>query len=292
MYQAKPFYVHLKSQTEQFQISFISDVHHAADASDENRLIEDLQDRPKGVQCFFMGVGDELDSIPRCDLKRHSPSTMKSKFLANNVYHRCIDAEVEDYAEIINKFTKPEEWLGHITGNHPNAMTQHNTDPTQYLCNLTKSQYLGYSAYVPITIECGGRRTRFMIMAHHGFGGGRTEGASFNAYIAHALRYEEWDLALYGHRHDRWIKSVPRIRPQSHGKQHHPWVQDIETKVAQCGTYLRTLSHVDDGKIPSYAERAGYNPRPLGCLKVRVGLARSKFNGEEHLSARILWSNS
>ena len=203
-----------------------------------------------------------------------------------------VDAEVEDYAAILKEYTTPDEWLGHISGNHPLVMSEYGMDPVERLCAILGHVYLGYSAFVPVNIASHGTaRVSLMIMAHHGFGGAnsRKEGASFNSYIDHALRFEEWDLAVYGHRHDRWSKTIPRIRPQTSGINKAPaWVRAVDRKVCQCGTYLKTLSH---SKYPSYAEKQGYPPRPLGCLHLRIGVDRTKEDGRDNLKLEFRGSN-
>uniref|UniRef100_A0A6M3K1X0 DNA repair exonuclease n=1 Tax=viral metagenome TaxID=1070528 RepID=A0A6M3K1X0_9ZZZZ len=216
---------------------------------------------------------------------------LKDKFITRETYPRMVDAEIEDYASILSKYTKPEEWLGHISGNHPLVMTEYGVDPLERLCVILGHNYLGYSAFVPVSIKYHSSLVSCMIMAHHGFGGGgaRKEGSGLNAYIDHALRYEGWDVALYGHRHDKWAKTVPRIKPQSHGKQHKPaWVRAVDRKVAQCGTYLRTLSH---SKYPTYSEKAGYPPRPIGALIIRIGLSRIREGGRDNLTLKFNGSN-
>lgn len=279
----------MKSVHDTFHLIAISDVHHAQSASDEDLLIQDLQ--RKHPKRLFIGIGDELDSISRAD-KRHKLEDLKDKFCTKKTYPRFVDAEIEDYADIVSTYTKKEEWLGHISGNHPLVMTENNLDPVQRLCNILDHPYLGYSAFVPITITYGTTgRISMMIMCHHGFGGGsaRKEGASLNSFIDHSLRYEAWDLALYGHRHDRWVKMVPRIRPQSHGvKQKSPWVRSIDRVVCQCGTYLRTLSH---GEYPTYSEKMGFPPRPLGCVVLEIGIKRILDNGMDNLILNFIGSN-
>ena len=216
---------------------------------------------------------------------------LKDKFTTKKTYPRLIDAEYEDYAKIIEKHTTKNEWLGHISGNHPYAITQMGVDPMQALCNLLQHGYLGYSAFVPLQIDCQGKHLSCMLLVHHGYGGAsaRKEGSGINNYIDHALRFEGWDIALYGHRHDRWVKTVPRIRPQEAGHNTRPpWVKAVDRKVAQCGTYLRTLAHSD---APTYSERAGYPPRPLGCLVIKLGIQRLRDGGRDNIILKFLGSN-
>ena len=293
MIQTKPKKVHFDSADDTLHLICISDVHHAQDSSNEKLLIHDLQESRKFKHRLYIGIGDELDSIARGD-KRHKMEDLKDRFTRKDTYPRLIDAEVEDYARILGQYTQPEEWLGHISGNHPLVMTETQIDPTQRLCAILGHPYLGYSAFVPITFTVGKQNTvtGMMVMAHHGFGGtnARKEGGGLNSYIDHALRYEGWDLALYGHRHDRWSKTVPRIHPQSLGGNSvkPAWVRAIDRKVCQCGTYMRTLAR---GIYPTYSEKAGYPPRPIGALVLEIGLDRSGGRNYDRKTVRFLGSN-
>lgn len=286
MLQLKPKRIRINSISEEINLLCISDVHHAQDASCENTLIEDLR-RPLKNR-LIIGVGDELDSISRAD-RRHRAEDLKEKFRKKDVYPKLIDAEKDDYAKILSKYTGSHEWMGHCSGNHPLAMTEYNVDPVESLCMKLAHPYLGYSAFVPLIIDYKSSSVSCMLLVHHGFGGtnSRKEGAGLNAYIDHALRYEGWNIALYGHRHDKWAKPIPIIVPQHMGgKLQRPgWVKSIDRLVCQCGTYMRTLSH---GEYPTYSEKAGYPPKPIGALIVKFGIDRTQAGGRDRMSLRFL----
>jgi len=263
-------------------------VHHAQDASNEDLLIEDLKDKPPNR--YIIGVGDELDSISRGD-KRHKLEDLKDKFANKKTYPRLITAEVDDLCNIYAKYTNKDEWLGHISGNHPLVLCEESQiDPVMSMCEKLGHRYLGYSAFVPLSIEAKSRRVSCMIMAHHGFGGGgaRKEGSGVNAYVDHALRFEGWDIACYGHRHDRWVRTIPRIKPQESGHLiRSPWVRAVDRVVLQCGTYMRTLSH---SEYPTYSEKAGYPPRPIGCVKLKIGIERFREVERDNVSLKVISS--
>lgn len=227
-------------------IKAVGDIHHLLRDSDENRLIEDLKDRPTD-KVLYIDMGDSLDSIGGPAHKYFSPERVKLKFLQAGV--PLLNAELNDLCDIFKKYTKPKEWLGHFSGNHPLMLLSNGLDLSQELCSRLGHRYLGYQAYVPISIDAGGRRVSLMMLGSHGFGGAgqRWEGSALNAYIQHALRYDGWDIALYGHRHDKWVKPLAKISPYCHanGKR---WVRESVRLIAQTGTYLRTLT---DGPYPS-----------------------------------------
>ena len=204
-----------------------------------------------------------------------------------------IDEEVEDYANILREHTKPEEWLGHISGNHPNVMSETSqVDPTMNLCNNLGHRYLGYSAFVPLNLQVSGKRLSCMLMCHHGFGGtnARHEGSGINSYIQHAMRFEGFNIALYGHRHDRWVMRVPRISPQVVGGNiiKPQWIEASERLVCQCGTYLRTMAR---GVYPTYSEKKGYTPKPLGALILKIGMDRTQVNGKDNIRLKFCGNN-
>jgi hypothetical protein len=202
-----------------------------------------------------------------------------------------LEAEKEAFVKVIKKYTKPEEWIGHISGNHPLFSLDNGLDLPAQICAELGHRYLGYSAYVPLRIYLENNKASWkhlMILAHHGFGGAgaRWEGSALNSYIQHALRYGSWDIAAYGHRHDRWLKVLSVMEPFYNNIRGERWVKDSERIVLQAGTYLRTLSH---GPLPSYSEKRGMSPRPLGCIALQMCLWRQETG--EHRELKIKYLN-
>jgi len=267
MIHAEPFVIHA-STGEVITIKALGDIHHLQKASDEDRLISDILDRPT-KQTFYISMGDSLDSIGGRANKYFSPMSIKDKFLTGE--KPPLNMELDDLCRIYQKYTKPSQWIGHISGNHPLMLMDNGLDLMQNLCATLKHRYLGYQAYVPIHIITPRSDPRYfslMIFACHGFGGGnaRWEGSALNAYIAHSARYDGWDIALYGHRHDKWIKPLARIKPHFNVKSKQRWIIEDIKLVCQTGTYLRTLSK---SLYPSYSEKSGMHPRPLGCINIQ-----------------------
>lgn len=270
MIHAIPKEIELESETEEIVIRCFADIHFGLKASDAERFQHDLRERP-GKRTYFIDLGDSLDSIGGVAHKYFNPRNLKEEILLGP--KPPLQMERDMLIDIIKANTDKDEWLGHLSGNHPLFLLPNGLDLMQDVCSQLEHTYLGYQAYVPIQFNLGTKRFTFMIFASHGFGGGnqRWEGSGMNAYIQHAMRYEGWDVALYGHRHDKWIKEIVRISPRSvSGKR---WVKEEIKIIAQCGTYLKTLSK---DVYPTYSEKAGMTPRPLGCVDIRFRITRTE----------------
>ena len=269
---------------ETVTIRAFGDIHLSQKASDTDKLIEDLKDR-KTDKTLFIDMGDSMDSIGGTAHKYFNPKSLKDEIMLADV--PPLNAERDMLIKLLKKYTKPEEWLGHFSGNHPLMLLNTGLDLMQDVCSQCGHTYLGYQAYVPIQAETSGHRIPIMILGSHGFGGGgqRWEGAGVNAYIQHAMRYEGWDIALYGHRHDKWVKPLAKIWPYAYPSGARGIKEDIRI-VAQCGTYLRTLSN---GVYPTYSEKAGMTPRPLGCVDIQFKIVRERNDeGAKTLKVKFL----
>ena len=280
---AEPKIVHIK-EGEIVTLRALGDIHLAQKASDTDKFIEDLKSRPTKTT-LFIDMGDSMDSIGGTAHKYFNPKSLKDEIMLAEV--PPLNAERDMLISLLKKYTKPREWIGHFSGNHPLMLLNTGLDLMQDVCSQCGHTYLGYSAYVPIQFTLTGNiYVTLMILGSHGFGGGgqRWEGSAMNSYIAHAMRYEGWDIALYGHRHDKWVKPLAKIYPYQHSRGGR-WIREDTRIIAQTGTYLRTLSN---GVYPTYSEKAGMTPRPLGGVDIQFKVARETENGNRSLKIQFL----
>lgn len=289
MIYADPYILNI-SEGETVCLKALGDIHHGSSDSDEDAFISDLKDRPCG-KTIYISLGDSLEGIGPAH-KYYSPQRIKPKFRTSN--QPILDQELDDLVSIISEYTKPSEWLGHISGNHPLFVLRNGVDLTANLCVRLGHRYLGYSAFVPIWLRVPRNKKNntahvtLMLLVHHGFGGAgaRWEGSGINAYISHSQRYLDWDVALYGHRHSKWVIPAPVIQPYLNIKTGSRWVKDRSRVIAQCGTYLRTLSK---DEYPSYSEMGGMTPRPIGCVNIMFKVSRELLpTGERSLTIRFM----
>lgn len=264
---------------ETFTIRGLGDIHHLLKESNEERLIQDLSLRTTD-KTFFIDLGDNLDSIGPSH-KYFSPIRVKDRMFTKMDKQGnplpLLNAELEDLCEIFQQYTKPNEWIGHVSGNHPLMQLANGVDLCQAMCERLGHRYLGYQAYVPLVIQMSGdHRFTIMLFVCHGFGGGRMEGSSWNSYINHSARYDGWDIAMYGHRHMKGVMPLARIKPYLNEPDGRRWVKEDLRLICQTGTYLRTLSKT---VYPSYSEKGGMNPRPIGCISVPICVRRITSDG-------------
>lgn len=286
MIHAEPKKIYVK-EGEVITIRGLGDIHLSQKASDTDRFIEDLKERPTD-KTFFIDLGDSMDSIGGTAHKYFNPKSMKDEILLAEV--PPLNAERDMLIDILKTYTKPREWIGHFSGNHPLMLLSNGLDLMQDVCSQCGHTYLGYSAFVPIYIDNPSHHmVSIMILGHHGFGGGgqRWEGSGVNSYIQHAMRYEGWDIALYGHRHDKWVKPLAKIWPYAHSSGKRDVREDIRV-IAQCGTYLRTLSKT---VYPTYSEQKGMTPRPLGCIDIQFKVVQER-NDDGSRSMKVKFLNS
>ena len=102
----------------------------------------------------------------------------------------------------------------------------------------------------------------------------------------HSAKYLDWTIACYGHRHGKWVLPAPAIKPYHNRKSGKRWIKDEQRVIAQCGTYLRTLSR---DEYPSYSEKAGMSPRALGCVNIMFKVGRETMeDGTRAFAVRFL----
>ena len=80
-------------------------------------------------------------------------------------------------------------------------------------------------------------------------------------YCTYAAKREGANLCLYAHTHRKWAMPLVRIEPRA-GKAH-----EVPILVVNTGGFLKTHS---EGTIPSYPERGGLPPIPLGYVEIEI----------------------
>lgn len=223
-------------------------------------------------------MGDHLNLIPHTD-KRFKTTEIDEKFMGGNL----IDNEVDDYLQTWKKYKiPPERHIGMLEGNHTTAITSFGMNPIAYLCGQLKFPHLAeYSAILPIRFKHHSSQTMiFTIKVHHGWGGTNAyyDGSQINKFINHALRFDNWNISVYGHVHGFW--AIPVIVLDCESKPRY--VEEKTCIVACSGTLLKTMDkETEKKKGATYAERKGYPPRVLSWQSIKVKLGRMG-RGQHH----------
>jgi hypothetical protein len=220
---------------------------------------------------YYIGGGDLLDTIVVPD-KRYS----KASDMAPD--DSIIDWQVDSMCDILRPYR--ERIIGLGIGNHEEKMVKMaGTNAMERICKNLGVPYLGMSWLVRLSFrEPEGRGRQIIIHGHHGWGGSsRTAGGEITKY-SKDLQFWDADLFLYGHGHHRKYDEVPRLSLKGDKLIARPKV------LVLCGTFLRTLS---DNATPSYSEREGYPPVPIGGVDIYLKPDRTGVKVWTEISAQI-----
>lgn len=220
---------------------------------------------------YFIGGGDLLDTIIVPD-KRYSKAVDMAPDDA------IIDWQINQMRDILRPYASRIIGLG--SGNHEDVIIRRaGTNPIERICTELKVPYLGFSWLVELGFrEHDGRGRKLVIRGHHGWGGSsRTPGGELTKY-AKDLPFWDADLFLYGHGHHRKYDEIPRLSLKGGKLIARPKI------LVLCGTFLRTLS---DGSTPSYSEREGYPPVPIGGVDIYLKPEREGIKVWTEISAHL-----
>lgn len=257
---------------EEFTLVPFSDLHLMSANCEKHRFEDMLRKYGRANNTYLMDVGDALDCILTRDAKRFRPSAIDPDLVKGAVLQEdWIDTGIDWYCKMHEEHVDPSRFLGIASGNHMNdVLKYHNTDPTKRIAKRLHTENLGYLFFYRLNFKRPGKAAKeYMIFGNHGFGGGgRTEGGNMTKFCRDALTKDRVDLCLYAHTHDMWSKPVIKIRAV--GKKLH----EVSTLVVNTGTFLKTYSETE---IPSYSEVAGYPPRKLGHVVIKITTPTDKY---------------
>jgi hypothetical protein len=243
----------------------------------------------KNNRLFHMG--DPLDAI-FLDDHRYSAETVRGK-------RDCLLRQIKDYADLIKPYRKKVELI--LDGNHANRRNMVAFgNSTEEICRQSEIKFGSYSAVITFKhkakkagngIVIGKDITLFKYFLHHGSGSVRSivkphKRAKANREIAvrNILENKAADCILMamGHTHQLEVYQPDQFlyvhsdedRIRQGWTSDRGWYGRREFIPGDFRYYVNTGSWVKlYGKDVGYAERAGYNPIPLGftVAKVRGG---------------------
>ena len=257
------------SRSDVFRVVPIGDVHLGAAACDEKQFGEVVNRVAADDRAYWVGLGDYCEFINLQD-RRFDPRTLAPWI------------EVDDLADLAqaqrDRFldvTKPiaGQCLGLGEGNHERWIYhKFERDIHSEIVTAVKQEAgraddfrlgLGYYGWLQLAFYFGpdkkGGSAVINVNIHHGFVGGRLEGAK-------ALNMERWlwnhnaYLVLFGHSHNAATK-VAQVEGIDRAGRHYEHVR----RGGFCGSFLRTVN--PDGPC-TYAEEKGYMPLPVAGIEV------------------------
>jgi hypothetical protein len=183
-----------------------------------------------------------------------------------------LDAKILDdidwFCDVM-KWTR-DKWLFWICGNHHYVMGTGRYEGEEINGIMAKrlgGESVGVCALCRLVIMFGGNTSKYNyhIVAHHGNGlsGGKRAGATLNGVEDLSNNFEDIDIVMAGHTHDRVVKPMARIKATESATMP---VIEKEYYIGRSGSFLR-------GYVPgkqSYVARGGMKPVSLGAVNFHL----------------------
>jgi hypothetical protein len=257
-------------------IKFIpfGDVHRDSDMhADEHwhEFLDYAKASLKKQPTIFLGMGDYTDGCStseRAVLGGHTGLHDTTKRTMDNVYKGVVKTLSNELSFMRGNV------IGLIGGNHywdngDGSTTDH------LLASALQTKFLGVCSFIRINLQGPGKGVYTLdLFAHHGKGGGKLPGSTFNTIEA-MLNSADADIYLMGHDHKKGcIPSSPRLRLIKNGgklnvRERTPWL-------GRTGSFLKAY---ENGRV-SYNVDAGRSPCSLGWIEFDITITRPN-NGNE-----------
>jgi hypothetical protein len=254
------------------------DVHKSSPMHAKDKWVEMLAWARTKKRCYFLGMGDYNDLA----------STSERFILNDKALHESTVKTLEQlYLQHCMDFANDVSFMkgriiGMLGGNHYGVF-QNGTTTDQKLCELLGCKYLGVNGFVRLMFsQTTQRNTRLAvdIFAHHGKGGGSTQGGSMNP-VEQMARRAEADIYLMGDNHQKAISHISRLRLVQGGGSIR--VGHRKVLLARTGSFLKGY---EEG-CASYIVDAALNPSDLGVVKIELTPKRECKGDEDNVSIDI-----
>lgn len=272
--QLKEYY---PSRSTQFEVFPIGDVHYGLTITDEERLDKTISYIKRHEYARWVGMGELADLIVPGD-KRFDPAMLAP-------WVDEIDVAGSQFDYIIEKL-KPikDKCWGLLDDNHTESMRLRiNRDIYSDLIRELGTSRLGFSCFMNVafyrgaqdehTTPSGGVSARSRVSTihfwlHHGWFGGRLMGETALNLERLSKSYDA-DLYLVAHGHKGLIVPLSYLTARyadGIGNVDRP----IEMRRWAMMTQHWINAHKAGTQWPSWAERRGFWPSPIGCPVIRI----------------------
>lgn len=245
------------SYGDTIRLKFFQDLHIGSPQFDKKGFLNYLSDTDD--KTYLIGNGDIFDMILATDPRY-------KKGVENGETEAIVDEQIKGGYELLKPYADRIVSIG--IGNHEETIVKHNgTNPIRRLCEKLSTpehtvQYLGMKWMIRLNLaEKGGRGRSIVVYGHHGYGGGvRTEGGSLTKF-SKDLMYEEADIYLFGHVHEKLYKNIPR---GYHGGTKY---LSKDRLLIIGGCFKKNLT---DDDTTTWEESKGFPIRSIGGVQVHI----------------------
>jgi len=251
------FDIPYKTYADVIKLKPIQDTHIGSPLFDRvgfKRYMEESDDNT-----FYVGNGDIFDMILATDPRY-------KKGVENGQTEAIVDEQIKEGYEILKPYASKILAIG--IGNHEETIVKHNgTNPIRRLCERLstpehKVEYLGMKWMIRLNLRAKtGHGRSITVYGHHGYGGGtRTEGGSLTKF-SKDLMYEDADIFLFGHVHEKLYKNIPR---GYHGGLRY---LSKDRYLVIGGTFKKNLT---DDDTTTWEETKGFPIRAIGGVTIKI----------------------
>jgi len=230
----------------------IPDLHVGSPLFDKKAFKEFMSDIDD--QTYLVGTGDIMDQIIATDPRY-------KKGVEKGTSETIVDDQIDEAYQLLAPYADRIILLG--IGNHEETIVKKcGTNPLRRLCEKLGCQYAGMKWMLRLNLREGmGRGRSVVVYGHHGYGGGtRTEGGNITKFFRD-MAYDEADIYLFGHVHEKAYKRIPR---GYHGGAKY---QARDRLLVIGGSFKRNLT---DDDTTTWEESKGFPIRAIGGYTIKI----------------------
>ena len=252
------------SRSDVWNIYPLGDLHIGSKNCAEKKIRAHVKRIQQDKRGLWFGGGDILDAIKPQDAKRFDIQTLPDWLLegdAEETRDKLSDIIDQQFCRAV-EILKPiaPRCLGLIEGNHERTIRRlYNENIHKGLCNRLKTVDLTAYCWLRLRFKMRGLARVIHIVACHGFGGGRSEGAEPNHLGRMLKKWAHADILFRGHSHTYHVMPPkPVLYVPANGKI----PDELKLKyiyAANWGCWL--YSHAAGAS--TYDEVADYPARPM-----------------------------
>jgi len=263
---------------ETFHIYLISDLHLGAEATDEKRIIKELDHAVKKNARININ-GDVFDGILPKDYLRYMPATIRKSLRGRD---DLINATIDYGYNFILPYAKNIDVIGE--GNHENAIRKHhNVDMLKLLIarlnqnegvNIKQGGYCGFIVYrFCANVKRTGGTERYVIYYKHGTSSRAPVTKGVIDFNREAEVIDGADVIWLAHNHEVNNLSATVMSVNSHGT-----VKFRKRRYVRTGGYFFYT-------MDSYAQAKGLRPLPHGGAMIKLNFTST--HKERIIEAKI-----
>ncbi len=259
-----PYHSRLKA----FHLYLVGDAHQGSALCDEDKFQSTIDEIGHDPDAIVFLMGDLAEFIAKDDWRFEDDNI--AEWVSRSDVGYCQEERLIKLLRPIRK-----KIFGAIQGNHEFVLEREwNNAVHSHICDRLEIRNLGYMAMVRLQFTWRRGKGRgngdyrpLDILLHHGYGGGRTDGADINRFNE-LMRDYNCDIVVCGHTHRRLaIKSV----------QHYIGLNgtlgERVRMACRSGTFMKTIAQNKSG----YAEKSAMRPLVTGALMITYHPDKSDF---------------